>query len=56
MSDIKLDKAARHKQDVEWVMVCAEEIVKSWPNMTMRTLYKMCASVDALKDALSKVR
>lgn len=56
MSDIKLDKAAQHKQDMDWLFVCIQDVVDSWPKMTLRTMFNFCKSIDALKEAYQKVR
>lgn len=45
-----------HKESLELLFVCVQDIVDAWPKITMRTLGQMTARIDTLRQALKEVR
>lgn len=53
------DRAARADQRAEaldLVLICAQDIVDAWPELTMRKLGEMTKRVDTLRQALEATR
>lgn len=41
---------------LQLVFICANDIVNSWPNVTLRTLWTMTDKIDTLKQAIVEYR
>jgi hypothetical protein len=52
----KLVKAKNKSDDVDLVLICAQDIVNAWPELTMRKLGEMTKRVDTLRQALEATR
>lgn len=48
-------EAEKKLQAFEWLTVCAADLVEVFPRITIKTIWKMAQSVNAVKDALEKL-
>lgn len=48
----KLAAAEKRLEAMEYVIAYANDIVETWPTITMRTLWKMTEKVATIKEAL----
>jgi hypothetical protein len=46
------DREAMRLEALNLVVICAQDIVNAWPDMTMRTLADMTKRMDTLRQAL----
>lgn len=57
---LELPKDVKQKieaaEAIELVLICAQDIVDAWPELTMRKLGEMTKRVDTLKQALEAAR
>ena len=49
-------EADRKLEALQLVLICAQDIVKAWPALTMRTLGTMTNRIDTLKQALEAAK
>ena len=52
----RAQKAEQQFQELELVLICAQDIVNAWPRTTMRTLGDMTKRMDTLRQALEAVK
>lgn len=55
-SDARAKKDQDRKDAMELVLLYAQDIVDSWPKMTLRTLGQMTGKIGALKEALTLLK
>lgn len=50
----RAERAEKRLESMEYVIAYANDIIESWPNITIRTLWKMTEKVATLKNALKQ--
>lgn len=48
------ERAEKRLEAMEYVIAYANDIVETWPSITMRTLWKMTEKVATIKEALKQ--
>ena len=51
----KLATAEKKLESYEYLVAYANDIIKTWPSITMRTLWRMTEKVATLKQALKEI-
>lgn len=50
----RAERAEKRLEAMEYVIAYANDIVETWPTITMRTLWKMTEKVATIKEALKQ--
>lgn len=50
----RCERAEKRLEAMEYVIAYANDIVETWPTITMRTLWKMTEKVATIKEALKQ--
>ena len=50
----RAERAEKKLESLEYVIAYANDIVETWPTITMRTLWKMTEKVATIKEALKQ--
>lgn len=53
---VRRQEEQNHKEALDLVLICAQDIVDAWPKMTMRTLADMTKRMDTLRQALEAAK